>query len=135
MPLHVSLFRRLLVTLFVKKLLLLTVFCLFFIKIIEPHLLATVTVDRTSGVQPNYDLTFTVQLYHSVLSTSPAFRVLLEIAAPHEYLTNVQKLGSPSIGGLTVVAGNQAPSGNPRYYCSYMYTNIVEGIHDCMFSM
>lgn len=83
-------------------------------KIIEPDLSVTVTVDRTSGVQADYDLTFTVQLYHSKLSTSPAFKVLLEIAAPKQYFSNVQKSGPPSRGDLSVVAGNEAPSGNSR---------------------
>ena len=85
-----------------------------FLKIIEPDLSVTVSVDRTSGVLPNYDLIFTVQLYHSKLSTSPAFGVLLEIAAPKEYFKNVRKSGSPSRGDLSVKAGDQAPSRNPR---------------------
>lgn len=84
------------------------------LKIIEPDLSVTVSVDQTSGVQPDYDLTFTVQLHHSKLSTSPAFRVLLEIAAPKEYFKNVRKSGIPSRGDLSVKAGDQAPSGNPR---------------------
>lgn len=72
-------------------------------------------MDQTSEVQANYDLTFTVQLRHSVQSTSPAFKVLLEIAASPEYFRNVRKFGSPSSGDLSVVAGDQVPSGNPRY--------------------
>lgn len=89
-------------------------FLLLLRKIIEPHIFATVTVDQTSKVQPNYDLTFTVEVRHAVQSSSSAFRVLLEIATPQEYFTNVRKAGSPNIGDLTVVAGNQAPSGDPR---------------------
>ena len=72
------------------------------------------SVDPTSGVQPDYDLTFTVQLHHSELSTSPAFGVLLEIAASKEYFKIVQKSGTPSRGDLSVKAGDQAPSGNSR---------------------
>ena len=87
---------------------------LLLLKIIEPHIFATVTVDQTSQVQPNYDLTFTVEVRHAIQSSSSAYRVLLEIASPHEYFTNVRKVGSPSIGDLTLVAGNQAPSGDPR---------------------
>ena len=71
-------------------------------------------VDRTSEVQPDYDLNFTVQLHHSKLSTSPAFGVLLEIAAPTEYFKNVRISDAPSRGDLSVKAGDQAPSGNPR---------------------
>lgn len=72
------------------------------------------SVDQTSEVQPDHDLTFTVQLHHSKRSTSPAFGVLLEIAAPKEYFKNVRKSGTPSRGDLSVKAGDQAPSGNLR---------------------
>ena len=87
---------------------------LYFYKVIEPDLSVSVTVSRSSGVPPNYELTYTVQLHHSKKSTSHAFRVLLEIAVPHEQLSKAKIMASPAAGVLTMVDGNQAPSGNPR---------------------
>ena len=84
------------------------------LKVVLPDLSVTVTVNKISGVDPNDDLTFTVKLSHSKHSASHAYRVLLEIAASDEYFENVQEVGSPDVGVLSVVAGNNAPSGNPR---------------------
>ena len=75
----------------------------------------SVTASLASGVVPNYEVTFTVQLQHSKKSTSHAFRILLEIAMPHEYFqSNARIADVPAGGGITLIAGDQAPSGNSR---------------------
>lgn len=75
----------------------------------------SVTASRSAGVPQNYDMSFTVQLSHSIQSTSHAYRVLLEIAVPHDNLTNARIQESPAKGAIRRVDGNQAPSGNSRY--------------------
>lgn len=86
----------------------------FFVKIIEPDLSLSVTPSLSSGVQPSVEVTFTVQLRHSRKSTSHAYRMLLEVAVPRDYLSNAQITDSPAGGSITVVAGDQAPSRDPR---------------------
>ena len=80
----------------------------------------SVTASRSAGVPQNYDMSFTVQLSHSIQSTSHAYRVLLEIAVPHDHLTNARTVESPAKGAISLVDGNQAPSANSRY-CYILY--------------
>lgn len=82
-----------------------------FLEVIEPDLSVIIIPSRFTGVPPGYDITFTVQLTHSMSSTSDAYRVLLEIAVPHDHLSNAKITDFPGRGSIVLVNGNQAPSG------------------------
>ena len=90
-------------------------FLICFIKVVEPRLLIQVTPSQTSAVNPDSEVLFTAHLRHAGQSSTHAYRVLLEVAVPHEYMKNVQQIVSPGVGSLSIVSGNQAPSRNPRY--------------------
>lgn len=88
-----------------------------FLKIIEPDLtvnVVNVIPSNLVGVPQNFDITFTVQLNHSQNATSDAYRVLLEIAVPHDRLHDAQIKDSAATDIVTLVNGNDAPSKNSR---------------------
>ena len=74
----------------------------------------SVTASRSTGVPQNYDMSFTVQLSHTIQSTSHAYRVLLKITVPLDHLTNARITESPAKGGITLLDGNSR-------YCYILY--------------
>lgn len=82
-------------------------------QVIKPELQVTTSVTPTIKVNPLQLVVFTAVLSHTAQSTSHAYRVLFEMALPHELVAHVSSSIKPS-GKITIVSGSKAPSGSAR---------------------
>ncbi|XP_048585392.1 uncharacterized protein LOC116615488 [Nematostella vectensis] len=85
----------------------------FSFQVVRPELSLTGEASPSLRVEANQDVEFTFILQHTPVSKAHAYRVLVELAVPNQYLTLDPASVSP--GSVQVVNGDQAKSGDSRY--------------------